>query len=126
MIPKFNKKYKDISVIQLDAHSDLRNDYHGSKNNHACVMKRAKEVANIVQVGIRSTDTYELKNVNEKLSVSGTVTADIAKEVKQNTEEVKDTLMEMVRKYLSIWDQSGTERMNMLDINFQIALNEVI
>jgi agmatinase len=53
------KKYKKISVLQLDAHSDLRNEYHGSKYNHACVMARTREICPIVQVGIRSMDVSE-------------------------------------------------------------------
>jgi agmatinase len=53
------EKYKDISVLQLDAHSDLRNEYEGSKFNHACVMARIKELCPIVQVGIRSMDFSE-------------------------------------------------------------------
>lgn len=52
--------YKNMTVLQLDAHSDLRDSYEGSKNNHACVMARAKEVCPIVQVGIRSMDSSEL------------------------------------------------------------------
>jgi agmatinase len=51
------KKYKKLSVLQLDAHSDLRDEYNGSKYNHACVMARAKELCPIVQVGIRSMDS---------------------------------------------------------------------
>lgn len=58
-------KYKDLTVLQLDAHSDLRTNYEGSKNNHACVMARAKEVAKIVQVGIRSMDSEELSNMDK-------------------------------------------------------------
>ncbi len=53
------EKYKKLTVLQLDAHSDLRNEYHGSKYNHACVMARAKELCPIVQVGIRSMDVAE-------------------------------------------------------------------
>lgn len=56
------KKYKNFSVLQLDAHTDMRDTYEGSKYNHACVMARAKEVAtNITQVGIRSTWPAEEK-----------------------------------------------------------------
>lgn len=51
---------KDLSVLQLDAHSDLRNVYEGSKYNHACVMARAREVVPVVQVGIRSMSAEEL------------------------------------------------------------------
>jgi agmatinase len=50
---------KDITVLQLDAHSDLRDEYEGSKYNHACVMARIKELCPIVQVGIRSMDYSE-------------------------------------------------------------------
>ncbi len=57
--------YKNLTILQIDAHSDLRDEYLGSKNNHACVMARAKEVAPILQVGIRSMDTCELKSMNE-------------------------------------------------------------
>lgn len=53
------KKYKDLTILQLDAHSDLRDRYQGSKYNHACVMARARELAPIVQVGIRSMDISE-------------------------------------------------------------------
>jgi len=50
---------KDLTVVQLDAHSDLRDAYEGSKYNHACVMARAAELCDIVQVGIRSMDVSE-------------------------------------------------------------------
>jgi agmatinase len=49
----------DMTVLQLDAHSDLRDEYEGSKYNHACVMARIKELCPIVQVGIRSMDSSE-------------------------------------------------------------------
>jgi agmatinase len=51
---------------QFDAHSDLRDEYHGSKYNHACAMARIKEFCPIVQVGIRSMDTCEKKNMDYK------------------------------------------------------------
>ncbi len=53
------EKYKKLTVLQLDAHADLRDQYHGSKYNHACVMARARELCPIVQVGIRSMDVSE-------------------------------------------------------------------
>jgi agmatinase len=50
-----------FSVLQLDAHSDLRQEYEGSPYNHACAMARAKEYAPLVQVGIRSMSAGELE-----------------------------------------------------------------
>ncbi len=57
-------RYTDLTVLQLDAHADLRDAYEGSPLNHACVMARAKERAAIVQVGIRSMDSCEKKNMD--------------------------------------------------------------
>ena len=58
-VSAYAKKFKNLSVLQLDAHSDLRPEYHGSKYNHACVMSRVRELCPIVQVGIRSMDIIE-------------------------------------------------------------------
>jgi len=48
------EKYSDLTVLQLDAHADLREEYQGSAYNHACVMRRTQEIAKVVQVGIRN------------------------------------------------------------------------
>jgi len=53
-------RYGNITVLQLDAHTDLRPEYEGSPLSHASIMARAAEVADIVQVGIRSMCTDEL------------------------------------------------------------------
>ena len=53
-----------LTVVQIDAHSDLRESYHGSGLNHACVMARAREVADIVQVGVRSVSRGELETMS--------------------------------------------------------------
>lgn len=59
-IQAMRKKHGEISVLQLDAHSDLRPEYHGSACNHACALHRASKETNLIQVGIRSMDTVEL------------------------------------------------------------------
>ena len=59
----FAKHFDKFSVLQLDAHSDMRSEYEGSTHNHACVMARAKEVATIAQVGIRSSAIEEKENI---------------------------------------------------------------
>lgn len=65
-IRSFKKKYQGLSVLQLDAHSDLRPEYHDSECNHACAMHAASKNTNLVQVGIRSMDTVELPFVKEE------------------------------------------------------------
>jgi len=52
-------KYPNLSVLQLDAHTDLRPEYLGSKYSHACTMARIKEFCPVTQVGIRSMDIIE-------------------------------------------------------------------
>jgi agmatinase len=59
-IKAFAETYKNLSVLQLDAHGDLRQKYEGSEFNHACAMARAREFAPVVQVGIRSMSVDEL------------------------------------------------------------------
>jgi len=65
-IKAHNEKYENLSVLQLDAHLDLRDEYNGSKYNHACVMARAKELCPVVQVGIRSMDSSEKQFANKE------------------------------------------------------------
>lgn len=54
-------RYPNLSVLQLDAHADLRPEYLGSKYNHACTMSRIQENCPVTQVGIRSMDIIEKK-----------------------------------------------------------------
>jgi agmatinase len=59
-IRAFNHCFNDLTVVQIDAHADLRATYEGSKYNHACAMYEASQETNLVQVGIRSMDQVEL------------------------------------------------------------------
>ena len=58
--------YAGLTILQLDAHSDLRPEYEGSHLNHACAAARAREHAPLVQVGIRSMAAEELPFVDRK------------------------------------------------------------
>lgn len=58
-IRAFNECFEDLTVLQIDAHADLRKEYNGTPYNHACAMREANETANLVQVGIRSMDHSE-------------------------------------------------------------------
>ena len=63
IVSAYQAIYKDLSVLHLDAHSDLRDSYGGTKYSHACVMKRIYDanVRSIVQVGIRNLTADCLK-----------------------------------------------------------------
>ncbi|MDR2084221.1 MAG: agmatinase [Bacteroidales bacterium] len=58
------ESFENISILQLDAHSDMRDEYEGSKFNHACVMARGKEICPVTQVGIRSSCIEEKENID--------------------------------------------------------------
>ncbi|MBU4445909.1 agmatinase [bacterium] len=61
------EKYGQVSVIQLDAHADLRNTYEGSPWSHACVMSRIREItAHTLQIGIRSLSAKEAALVKKE------------------------------------------------------------
>jgi agmatinase len=80
-------KYKDIGFLQLDAHADTRERYHGSKFNHACVMARARELGEVVQVGLRSMSYNESKSKNMNLE-----NVFFAKDIYDNDNWMKDAV----------------------------------
>ena len=59
IIKAFYEKYDNLTVLQLDAHTDLRPSYEGSAYNHACAVYDASLHTNLIQVGIRSMDSSE-------------------------------------------------------------------
>jgi agmatinase len=64
LIDAFAEKFENLSVLQLDAHADLRPSYLGSECNHACAVHKASKTTNLVQVGIRSMDVSEKPFLN--------------------------------------------------------------
>ncbi len=62
-------RYPDLSVLQIDAHSDLRNEYEGNPYSHASVMARVCEFIDpqrIVQVGIRAQAKEEAEFIRRR------------------------------------------------------------
>lgn len=60
-------RHPDLAVLQVDAHLDLRDSYHGSKHNHACIAARfLEDGAELVQVGMRSCSREEAAFVAER------------------------------------------------------------
>lgn len=59
-----NEVFHNLTVLQIDAHADLRKEYEGSSCNHACALYEANETTNLIQVGIRSMDASEKRVMN--------------------------------------------------------------
>jgi len=59
-----SEAYPGLCVLQLDAHSDMRDSYQGDLLSHACTMARIREIVpRITAVGVRSMDSSELSAV---------------------------------------------------------------
>lgn len=58
-VKAFKEVYPNLSVLQLDAHYDMRNEYFGSKFNHGCTGRRISEICPLVQTGTRSLSKEE-------------------------------------------------------------------
>lgn len=64
VIQAFYEKFKDITILQIDAHADLRPSYEGTPYNHACAVYDASKNSDLVQVGIRSMDISENEHMD--------------------------------------------------------------
>ena len=68
MVKAYREKYPKLSVLQIDAHADLRESYQGSEWSHACAMRKVSELCPVVQIGIRSISEEEAEYIKEKKS----------------------------------------------------------
>ena len=61
--------YSDLIVLQIDAHADLREEWLGSRFNHACTMKRCLEILpskKLFQIGVRSGTKQEFQELKKE------------------------------------------------------------
>lgn len=85
------EKYPDLSVVQLDAHADLREEFDGTKYSHACVMARIRESCRkAVQIGIRSMSEEEALKIKKK-----NYTMHYAKDIINNSDWCNEMLKEL-------------------------------
>jgi agmatinase len=67
VVRAFARRFADLSVLQIDAHADLRAEYEGSALSSATIMRRVLEVCpRTAQVGIRSLSEPEARLVEER------------------------------------------------------------
>jgi agmatinase len=65
VVKAFKEKYPGLSVLQMDAHADLRDSYQENKFSHACVMRRIAEICPFVGIGVRNLSVEEHDFVQE-------------------------------------------------------------
>lgn len=99
-VKAFKEKYKNFTVLQLDAHSDLRESYHDNKYSHASVMARVHELGiPLTQIGIRAQCKQEADLIRSSDDIN-TFYAHQVKSDPQWMDKAINTLSENV--YLSI------------------------
>lgn len=87
-----NARMENVSVLQLDAHADLRDEFKGCKYTHTCVMRRINEISHYVGVGIRSMSKEEKDFIDEnQLDVYG-INFDIQKVLEKLKDKVYITI----------------------------------
>ncbi len=62
----YQRHYPSLSVLYLDAHADLRDEYQGSPFSHACVARRVLEMCPIVEAGVRSLSEKERRFIDDQ------------------------------------------------------------
>ncbi|WP_196895476.1 agmatinase [Aureivirga marina] len=96
IIKAFYEKHPDITIVQLDAHADLRESYLGSKFNHACALHEASLHTNLIQVGIRSMDVSEKQFLHKEKCY-------FAKDIVGKTDWIQNAISQMGTKvYITI------------------------
>ena len=91
-------RHADLCVLQIDAHSDLRESFMGSPWSHACAMRRALEHARCTQVGIRSMSGEEADIVD---SLNTTIFRDV--DLRQRKDWIADVVASLgPRVYITI------------------------
>jgi len=66
-VQSFKDKFSNFSVLQIDAHADLRDEFEGTKYHHACAMRRIRDLKiPVTQAGIRSVSEDETFYIKEK------------------------------------------------------------
>ncbi|OQD58395.1 agmatinase-like protein [Methanobrevibacter arboriphilus JCM 13429 = DSM 1125] len=104
-IKALSKKYdiEDITIIHLDAHMDIIDEYQGEKCSHATIMKRVHDLnpKEIIEIGIRSASLEEKEFVDR----TENVTIFTANDTKEKFENIKDKINQINEDepvYLSI------------------------
>ncbi len=104
LVKSHAKKYHDLSVLQFDAHSDLREAYHGNKYSHASVMARVNDMKlPIVQIGIRA----QCKEEADLIRSSDNIHTFYAHKIRTNPNWMKDAINKLSSNVYITIDADG-------------------
>lgn len=103
-VKAYLKKYPNLSVLQIDAHSDLREAYHGNPYSHASVMARIHELGvPICQAGIRA----QCKEEADLIRKSGNIHTAYAHQIRKNPEWIPELVSKLSPEVYITIDADG-------------------
>ena len=97
IIKAFYEYFENLTVLQIDAHTDLRPQYEGTPYNHACAVFDASQNCNLIQVGIRSMDVSEVQYLDRTQCY-------FAHEIQGKSEWMKDSIAQMTENVYITFD----------------------
>ncbi|MFH1439693.1 MAG: agmatinase [Candidatus Woesearchaeota archaeon] len=108
---KFGRESNSFSVLQLDAHTDLREEYLGTKLSHAAIMKRVYDLGvPFIQCGIRSVSEEEIewirnkdleKNIFYAYKIKGKINVDKITEKIDADNEINNKIIKAIHEKLN-------------------------
>lgn len=103
-VQAFAKKYDNLTVLQIDAHSDLRESYHDNIYSHASVMARVKDMGiNLCQAGIRAQCIEEAQEIKSNPKIH----TFYAHQIRTNPNWVKELVSKMTDNVYITIDADG-------------------
>lgn len=88
-VKAYAKRYDNMTVLQIDAHSDLRSSYHDNPYSHASVMARVHDLGiNLCQVGIRA----QCKEESDLIKSTGNIHTFYSHQIRQNPEWMSEAI----------------------------------
>lgn len=102
-VKAFAEKYDELSILQIDAHADLKEENNGSRFNHGCTMKRCLDVCkSLVPVGVRSLNHDEADFAKEsKIKIFW------AKDIEDNDDWFDDAISRLSKNVYITIDLDG-------------------
>jgi len=98
IVKGLKENYQNLSVLLLDAHADLRDEYEGERLSHACVSRRLKEMIPVTIAGVRSLSSEEAEYIK-----SNPVRIFFAMNMQENKDWEKEIISSLTENvYLSI------------------------
>ncbi len=105
IVRAFAERHDDLSILHIDAHADLRSEYEGTRNSHACACRRMRDfVETTVSVGIRNLSKEEAEYVDRERPVIY-----MARDVVGRTDWIEEAVSHLTQRVYITIDLDGLD-----------------